>query len=489
MRPFVKEKSKSWLKLLTALLIISNLFWVAGVILNFKYTPYKEIRKIGRTIKQEAKKVIRGKEGTKLPINKTDNIIESSVLPLSKTYFSLKANNLINGAVALELIEDKVLILDSIGGLFAFDGIGLEEINLEPSKNNKLIDASSKVVDLVYDKIHSSLIICFHSKEEIDTPSLIIGKVKFDSQTLKVVGDWSIIFKAPLHSTLKEISPVDLLLKGNDLYLSGIGSPEKRQIQRINLANSKTEKYKTSPTNVRGMGLLYEQAILAYEYNNQKGIEEIYFLGNNGDAKENKQEEVLPFFAFAPSIEISSILQLNNFNGRWDNDLLVGSRKMQSIYRLKLIEDRVVFNEPMWIGSPIKDMVQHKEKLILLTDDSNLITLKVEEDLLKKNLKGNDMMAVLLPDCASCHQFKATTPLSMAPSLKNIFNKKIGSDGLFTRYTETLKNHDGVWDEENLRKYISNPGKFIPGTAMPSLGLSEEEVDYIIATLTNPLRQ
>ena len=51
-------------------------------------------------------------------------------------------------------------------------------------------------------------------------------------------------------------------------------------------------------------------------------------------------------------------------------------------------------------------------------------------------------------------------------------------------YSEANKNSGIVWTEENLKTYLKNPQKMVPGTKMVFPGLSsEEDIDNVIAYL------
>lgn len=88
----------------------------------------------------------------------------------------------------------------------------------------------------------------------------------------------------------------------------------------------------------------------------------------------------LPIYAWVPSIAASSIIQLHLFNKEWDGDFVVGGLKSQSIFRVKIVEGRVVFVEPIWIGKRIRDLIQMDERILLLTDDANLVVVSVNKD-------------------------------------------------------------------------------------------------------------
>src|SRR5207253_2946782 len=60
-----------------------------------------------------------------------------------------------------------------------------------------------------------------------------------------------------------------------------------------------------------------------------------------------------PLYAWVPSPAISSVAQASDFSDRWNGDLLVGSLKAQTLFRVKLQNDRVILSEPIWIGHRI----------------------------------------------------------------------------------------------------------------------------------------
>ncbi len=58
-----------------------------------------------------------------------------------------------------------------------------------------------------------------------------------------------------------------------------------------------------------------------------------------------------PAFAWVPSIATSNVMQLQGFHETWDGDLLVGSLKARTIFRVRVQEGRVIYVEPIPIGS------------------------------------------------------------------------------------------------------------------------------------------
>jgi cytochrome c len=87
---------------------------------------------------------------------------------------------------------------------------------------------------------------------------------------------------------------------------------------------------------------------------------------------------------------------------------------------------------------------------------------------------------VLFETCAACHSDR---PDALGPNLKGVFGRASASlDGY--RYSNPMKRANLVWDEANLRDYISNPQGKVKGNRMPYGGMSDpKDVDDIIAYL------
>ena len=87
---------------------------------------------------------------------------------------------------------------------------------------------------------------------------------------------------------------------------------------------------------------------------------------------------------------------------------------------------------------------------------------------------------VLFQTCAACHSDR---PDALGPNLKGVFGRQAASlDGF--RYSNPMKRANLVWDEANLRDYISNPQAKVKGNRMPYGGMSnpkdvDDVVDYL----------
>jgi cytochrome c len=86
----------------------------------------------------------------------------------------------------------------------------------------------------------------------------------------------------------------------------------------------------------------------------------------------------------------------------------------------------------------------------------------------------------LFAPCAACHTDR---PDALGPSLKGVFGRQSASLPDF-RYSNPMKRANLVWDEDNLRGYISDPQAKVKGNRMPYSGMSDpKDVDDVVAYL------
>jgi aldose sugar dehydrogenase len=225
-------------------------------------------------------------------------------------------------------------------------------------------------------------------------------------------------------------------------------------------------------------------AYASYEFDGISGI--------GGGSREHASSSVVgrigdytaPVFAWLPSVAPSQLIQIKNFNPRWDGDLLVGSLKGSSLYRIRLEGDRVLYSEPIWIGQRIRDLVQTGDGTIVLwTDDTQLLFISVDTDKLVQRRRGSSFLgAIETSGCLGCHHFGPTHSGDPAPTLSNLINRPIASD-LFP-YSPGLHARHGTWTKALLLQFLTNPDKFASGTLMPSMTIDPEQLEDIVDTLT-----
>jgi aldose sugar dehydrogenase len=193
-----------------------------------------------------------------------------------------------------------------------------------------------------------------------------------------------------------------------------------------------------------------------------------------------------PLFAWVPSVAPTQLIQIENFDPRWNGDLLVGSMQGRSLFRIRLEDARVLYSEPIWIGQRIRDLAQTGDGTIVLwTDDTQLLFISVDQDkLAQSRLAPAFLGEVEAGGCLGCHHFGPTHPGDVAPTFSNLFNRPIASDAY--PYSVGLRQLHGTWTKARLTQFLSDPTKYASGTTMPSmrmLGLNQQQIGDIIDTL------
>jgi cytochrome c len=87
----------------------------------------------------------------------------------------------------------------------------------------------------------------------------------------------------------------------------------------------------------------------------------------------------------------------------------------------------------------------------------------------------------LFQACAACHGDKPGNQLG--PSLVGVFGRKAGARDDF-RYSPAMLRSNLVWDDANLRDYVTDPQAKVKGNRMPFAGLkSPQDADDVVAYL------
>lgn len=474
--------------------------------------------------------------------------LETSQIPISLDYIAdLKSQNIIGDGGSIGVYKSGILLMDRLGNFYRITGGKSQPLDLHTPNNieqfkqdfpdKKIHGGVIKSTSFLLDEPSQSLFAAHNKYVGKDSVELCISKITFNSATLEVSKNakWQSIFcTEPIESQTEAThgSGGKLLKRDSSLFLS-VGFPpdenyaqsrtttldelsksapqdlkcSRGKIIQVNLANNSSKVISLGHRNPQGLVFDAQGNLLNTEHGPQGGDEinlikagsnygyPINVLGTRygtydfswpaADTSKVIKNMVLPIFAFVPSIAISPIIQLSDFHPKFNGDLLVGSLKAQSLYRLKYINQRILYSEPIWIGHRIRDMVEYGNSIYLLTDDPYLIELKVDQDKLNSNSTGNDLYftsKVIQEKCMVCHSFGTTSPASMAPSLAKVFNRKIASDN-YQNYSSALKSSDITWTEENLTSFLKAPGTFIPGTTMPNPNLSKKEISEAVDIL------
>ena len=469
-------------------------------------------------------------------------VIETASLPISLNFIQLnKYHKFASGGGSFALFGDNVLVADRLGAFFKVNLSNLKKIdklNLPSIPNNldsfilrssvgkNLSDIHMRVTSIAYDKKRASLYVGYtqYVSDTCNKFTIASLKVNLDSN---YEGNWTNIYESQC-VTINHASHEGggkLLIAKDKLYFSvgypdSIGFQDEEGQDHIHNTQDKSTSFgkifeydlesnflkmlTLGHRNPQGLAF-FNEVLYEVEHGPQGGdeiniIKEGFNYGwpniTNGtkygmydykvDFKDEPNQKYKdPLYAFVPSVGVSSILGIKDFNDRWNGNLLIGSLKSQSLYRIKLNRQGFVeFVEPIWLGHRIRDVNQLHKKIILLTDDSNLILVSANEELLKKNFKNVTFKFQdrerKIEKCLKCHSFEQSNQSSLAPSLKNVINRKFASDNFYNHYSEAIKKSSGVWRKKTLIKFIQKPQEVIQGTTMPNLDLNSEEAEEIV---------
>jgi hypothetical protein len=465
------------------------------------------------------------------------SIIKTSRVPIQQK--ELKIPNFANGVGAITKIGNLILIQDSIGVFMCFQKNKF--INISGKIDNGIskylrfqkagYDTDSlRYHSLEFDEKLNLLIISLTryvgAKQNKLTIVTVPIKNQSDCQSLKInFEDTEIIYESdPVPSTAKSHAGGGRMIldKKQNIYFSvgysGIDyvnpdfptSPQRKdnsfgKIFSYNLVNKTLQLLSIGHRNVQGLSLNLNGDLYSSEHGPQGGdeVNKISLNGNYGFPyhtygtnynsykwkfdqylKDNPLNYNDPTFAFVPSIAPSAMTFINGFFEYWESDLLLTSLKAQTVYRMKLKDDKVLFVEPIWVGKRIRDIIQVNKNLIyILTEDGSLISWQVERTLYETDYTSTGYLAQPeLGPCAVCHAFDNSVS-EYAPNLHKIFNRVSGTSN-YENYSDWFKDNKIIWNKENLTNFILNPSEFAPGTTMPKISLGKTNVKKIVDTLS-----
>ncbi|HSP59085.1 MAG TPA: PQQ-dependent sugar dehydrogenase [Halomonas sp.] len=199
-----------------------------------------------------------------------------------------------------------------------------------------------------------------------------------------------------------------------------------------------------------------------------------------------------PTFAWLPSVATSGMTRVEGFDDTWDGDLLIGGLNSQSLFRIRIRDNRAKFVEPIQIGKRLRHVHQHSDgRLVLWTDDHYLIYITVSDsntfnDFVDRFIEQQDYDAGqsrrvrdALEGCMQCHSFE---PMHIggaepnAPNLHQIFGQPIASSDYGFYSATGLQNKSGRWTADNLEAFLADPEGWAPGTSMQGAGIKDPSV-------------
>jgi aldose sugar dehydrogenase len=213
-----------------------------------------------------------------------------------------------------------------------------------------------------------------------------------------------------------------------------------------------------------------------------------------------------PAMAFVPAIGIGNLVQPDPAEfPMWRDDLLVASLRANTLFRVRAEGDHLVYAEPIaFQGHRLRDIVQLADGRVAMLSDGNEVLLVRNaarhggaspsfvvtglgalEPLPEEAQSGSTQPAqrgreLFQLGCASCHSLDGQ--VGVGPPLAGIVGRRVGSHPGF-RYSPALAAYDGVWTEELLLAFMTDPQATFHGTTMPPLTLDWKDAPSIVAYL------
>jgi cytochrome c2 len=505
---------------------IARLFFLNGPFSNFVRQIEYKLQLSGRS-PSIATDVI----ATQYRVNdsKIDRKLDSAFLPFrirSVSASGAPGFPLEGGAVTM--VGQHLLVVDRLGNFFQCteECAEITKAPLPPIPNNILeyVSFPHSLLDERHFRTHSaryssSLHMLAVSYELFDSSlasaRLAVSIIDLDSTTLQTSGSWTTVFladpepndsndqaggglawrddgklflaigdftmeatKAPqdLNSSFGKVFEIDVRSRSHRLLSSGLRNPEglawTKAFGLVSIEHGPQGGDRLDQI-VEGANYGWPRVSLGTDYHR-------YTFGDRNDGG-RIDGYVPPIYAWVPSIAPSAVIELRNFDERWDGDLLVASLKAQRLFRLRLNDSRVIYSEPIFLGKRIRDLaVMRPGVLALWTDDGQIVLMSIDREKLETNRREPSSLPVVVADaCLYCHHFGPTNDSDFAPSFTGLLGRPVASDRFL--YSAGLRKVGGVWTADALRRFLSDPAGFANGTSMPQLRLVPQSIDEIVA--------
>ena len=210
-----------------------------------------------------------------------------------------------------------------------------------------------------------------------------------------------------------------------------------------------------------------------------------------------------PVFAWVPSIATTSITQITGPKFElWQDDLLVTTLKDQSFRRLRLVGDRVVYDERIEIGKRIRDLIALTDGRLVLLADASMIgivdtvgtKLTPSDDAVAQEPAAPDAVAkvdeetapgeaIFNTSCASCHSL---TTNGIGPALGDLTARVIGKVPNFRYASDALAKSTEAWRPSTFSAFVRDPSAMFPGSAMGPIDIPLPDMLQIFKYLTMP---
>jgi aldose sugar dehydrogenase len=174
---------------------------------------------------------------------------------------------------------------------------------------------------------------------------------------------------------------------------------------------------------------------------------------------------VMPERAWIPSIGISNLIDLRGTQfEHWAGNLLVGSLRAETLYRVHRRAGSIAYIERIPIGERIRDLIEDESGRILLWTDSGSVVS------LRSMTLGSVELA--LRQCLACHTLDHQH--GIGPGLAGIVGRPVAGSAGYA-YSESLRSLGGYWTDHRLDEFLENPSQFAPGNKMAFSGIDDPQ--------------
>jgi glucose/arabinose dehydrogenase/cytochrome c2 len=460
--------------------------------------------------------------------------LDTILLPLKVETVDLFAEvNIAGHAGGITVIANSVIVVDRNGAGFVYKEGKSQALKLPPLPNEaaayvnsgRHIDEQFRVHDVEYIPWLRLLAVSHEAYDPAGGGTrLTLSVIAFDPDALTAQGSWRAVWKGDLlrgedyrglagGGRMLAAAPNSFYLTAGDytqdnaIHRSPLVAQDKTlsfgKILRIDPQTGAAEVVSLGHRNPQGIALTRSGELISTEHGPEGGDElnvirtganygwpKVTYGTHYGTYDWPNTSEVgrhagfaLPLFSWVPSVAISNLIELCDFDQRWHGDLLAGSLKAGALFRIRREEGRVMYVEPIPIGERIRDLAQmDKGRIVLFTDSSKLLILSVDHSRLSSGLREAIVYPSVMTQCMACHHFGPTFSYHPAPTLSALVGNPIASDR-FSQYSNGIKAVGGVWTKERLQRYLSDPASFAPGTRMPKPNLKPSDTLEVVSFL------
>lgn len=182
-----------------------------------------------------------------------------------------------------------------------------------------------------------------------------------------------------------------------------------------------------------------------------------------------------PFHSWLPSIGISNLTEVEGDRfPAWRGDLIVGSLRNQSLWRVRIRRAATAYVEQIAAGIRVRDILQAPDgRLVLWSDDGDLVVVDQAGGGADADPSVEGGAATFAVNCGECHSIDRSGGTSVGPDLYGVLGRAVAGDPAYG-YSPALAEMEGAWTRERLADFLREPTAFAEGTRMAIPGMRDE---------------